>query len=431
MSLFKNINTDSIEGIKISGKLTGISYPLIKAVLEGAGVGETVRLTDGKRIITGEVTGFEDETVSIFPFESMDGLNSSWKVERTGRSFTIKVSEHLVGRILDGLGKPLDGKELPPDSIEMSISGSFLSPLERKRIDTPFFTGIKAIDCFLTMGKGQRIGLFAGSGVGKSTLMGTLAKHAQSDINVVCLVGERGREVIDFIEESLGAEGLKKSIIIVSTSDTPSIIRWKAPLTATTIAEYFRDKGLDVLLMMDSVTRFARAGRELGLSLGETPLRRGYPASVFATMPSLLERAGNTENGSITAIYTVLVEGGDMDEPVADEVRGILDGHIVLKRELASEGLYPAIDISQSVSRIMNSVTDVPHRRAASELKKYYSLYLQNIDLVRAGAYKKGADRDVDIALEIISELKKLIHSSVSSDPDLLTTEMRQILDKL
>lgn len=431
MSLFKNINTDSIDGIKVSGKLTGISYPLVKAVLEGAGVGETVRLTDGKRIITGEVTGFEEETVSIFPFESMDGLNSSWKVERTGRSFTIKVSDHLAGRILDGLGKPLDGKDLPADSVEMSVSGPFISPLKRKRIDTPFFTGIKAIDCFLTMGKGQRIGLFAGSGVGKSTLMGTLAKNAQSDINVVCLVGERGREVIDFIEESLGAEGLKKSIIIVSTSDTPSIIRWKAPLTATTIAEYFRDKGMDVLLMMDSVTRFARAGRELGLSLGETPLRRGYPASVFATMPSLLERAGNTENGSITAIYTVLVEGGDMDEPVADEVRGILDGHIVLKRELATEGLYPAIDISQSVSRVMNSVTDIHHRKAASELKKYYSLYLQNIDLVRAGAYKKGADREVDVSLELIGELKKLIHTSVTSDPHQLASEMQQILDKI
>lgn len=430
MSLFKNINTDGIEGIKITGKLTGISYPLIKAVLEGAGVGETVRLTDGKRVITGEVTGFDGETVSIFPYEGMDGLNSSWKVERTGRTFSIKVSDNLAGRILDGLGRPLDGKELPSDSIEMPVSGKIPSPLERKRIETPFFTGINAIDGFLTMGKGQRIGLFAGSGVGKSTLMGTLAKNARCDINVVCLVGERGREVLDFIEDSLGEEGLKKSILIVSTSDTPSIIRWKAPLTATTIAEYFRSRGLDVLLMMDSVTRFARAGRELGLSLGETPLRRGYPASVFATMPSLLERAGNTENGSITAIYTVLVEGGDMDEPVADEVRGILDGHIVLKRELASEGLYPAIDISQSISRLMNSVTTEKHRKAATELKKYYSLYLQNIDFVRAGAYRKGSDPDIDTALNIIGKIKNLVHTCVNYAPDDLVSEMERILSR-
>ncbi|MBN2724045.1 MAG: FliI/YscN family ATPase [Deltaproteobacteria bacterium] len=429
----KSINSilekiESIDGITISGAVTGVSYPLIKGICDEAGLGEIVIITDGIREILGEVTGFSGETILVFPWDNIEGINSSWKLIPTGKKFTVKVSPNMTGRIFDGLGNPIDDKGDIDMGSQMAVDTQVISPLSRKRINEPLFTHIPAIDGLLTIGKGQRVGIFAGSGVGKSTLLGNLIRESASDINVVCLVGERGREVRDFIEDVLGEDGMARTVMVVSTSDTPSIIRWKAPLTATAIAEYFRRQGKDVLLLMDSLTRFARAGRELGLSMGEIPLRRGYPASVFAMMPKLLERAGVTSHGSITGIYTVLVEGGDMEEPVADEVRGILDGHIVMDRTLASEGLFPAIDISSSVSRIMNDIVTDEHKSISIEIRKRIANYYQNRDLVKVGAYVPGNDPDVDIALGTIKQIQAFVHNNESLDYESVIRKMREIV---
>lgn len=363
-----------------------------------------------KRII-GEVVGFRDEIVVIMPYTSVNDIAPGWFVESTYRSLEIKVGQALVGKVLNALGEVLDGSPLPTGLTPFSTDHEPPNPLHRPPIVEPIEVGVRAIDSLLTIGKGQRIGIFAGSGVGKSTLLGMIARNTNADINVIALIGERGREVREFIERDLGPEGLEKSIIVAATSDQPALMRIKGAYTATAIAEYFRNKGLNVMLMMDSVTRIAMAQREVGLAVGEPPATKGYTPSVFSILPKLLERTGTNEKGSITAIYTVLVDGDDFNEPIADTVRGILDGHIVLDRNLANKGQYPAINVLKSVSRLMNALTSKEHQEAAIKLKELLSTYLQSEDLINIGAYKKGSSKEIDEAIlyypQIIQFLKQ------------------------
>ena len=327
----------------------------------------------------------------------------------------MRVGKQLLGRILDGLGDPLDAEDHGPLEYEAEYPVSAEPPkaLKRERVTKPISVGIKSIDGLLTVGEGQRIGFFAAAGVGKSTLIGMIARNTEADVNVICLVGERGREVREFLEKDLGEEGLKRSVVIISTSDEPSLVRLKAAYVATAIAEYFRDQGLRVMLMMDSITRFARALREVGLAVGEPPAREGYTPSVFSTLPRLLERSGNSDKGSITAFYTILVAGDDMNEPIADETRSILDGHIVLSRDLAARAQYPAIDISQSVSRVMDDIIDVEHRDAARKLREIVANYEKERDLILIGAYEEGSDPKVDYAIEKIEEVNTFLKQNV------------------
>ncbi|MDN5316635.1 MAG: flagellum-specific synthase, partial [Thermoanaerobacterium sp.] len=334
----------------------------------------------------------------------------------TGQKLKIGVGEELLGRVIDALGNPIDGKG--PIKFKKLVSTNNVppNPIERKRIREVMPLGIKAIDGLLTCGKGQRIGIFAGSGVGKSTLLGMIARNAKSDINVIALIGERGREVNEFIEKDLGEDGLKRSILVVSTSDTPALMRVKGAMTATSIAEYFRDQGLDVLFMMDSVTRFAMAQREIGLSIGEAPVSRGYTPSVFSVLPKLLERAGSAKNGSITALYTVLVDGDDLNEPITDAVRGILDGHVVLSRKLANKGQYPAIDILASISRVMNDIVSDEHKNLSSKFKSILSVYEESEDLINIGAYAKGSNPKIDEAISLHDDMINYIKQNTDEN---------------
>ncbi|RJX20257.1 MAG: flagellar protein export ATPase FliI [Ammonifex sp.] len=354
----------------------------------------------GGQPIVAEVVGFREDTVLLMPFGELAGACPGCRVEPRRRPFTVRVGEHLLGRVLNGMGDPIDGQPLPR-GIPMPVNKRPLPPLDRRRIDEVFATGVRAIDGFNTCGRGQRLGIFAGSGVGKSVLLGMIARFGSADANVIALVGERGREVLEFIEKDLGPEGLKKSVVVVATSDEPALLRLRAAFVATTIAEYFRDNGRDVLLLMDSVTRFALAQREVGLAVGEPPTTRGYPPSVFALLPRLLERAGNTQTGSITGFYTVLVEGDDMNEPVSDTVRSIIDGHIVLKRDLAVANHYPAIDILESVSRLMPNVTAFDHQQAAGRQRELLAAYRQAEDLINIGAYVAGSNPTIDRAISV------------------------------
>lgn len=351
------------------------------------------------RPVRAEVVGFRDRVSLLMPLGELRGICPGSRVVPQGRAMTVRVGEHLLGRVLDGLGEPLDGRLLG-NGTEVAVHNDPPSPLARRRITEPLPTGIRAIDAFLTCGRGQRLGIFAGSGVGKSVLMGMICRHAAADVNVVALVGERGREVLEFIERDLGS-GLARSVVVAATSDRPPLVRLRAAFVATAVAEYFRDQGRDVLLLMDSVTRFALAQREVGLAIGEPPTTRGYTPSVFALLPKLLERAGTSRRGSITGFYTVLVEGDDMQEPVADAVRSILDGHIVLTRELAQRNHYPAIDILQSTSRLMPDVTTPEHVRVAGELRSLLAAYRQAEDLINIGAYVAGSNPQVDEAMKI------------------------------
>jgi len=355
-----------------------------------------------------EVVGFDEDDATLMPLGSAEGVGPDDRVEPTGEPLSIRCSEQLLGRVLDGLGQPIDGGA-PIEGERYSVMREPPNPMERPRIDKPLVLGVRALDALLTVGEGQRVGLFAGSGVGKSTLMGQIARQAEADVFVVCLVGERGREVREFLEDSLGDEGRARGVVVCATSDAPALVRLSSAYTATAIAEWFRDRGRRVLFMMDSVTRFARAGREVGLAAGEPPARRGYPPSVFAALPKLLERSGTSPLGSITAFYTVLVEGGDMDEPVADEVRGILDGHVILDRELGARGRWPAIDILRSLSRVMDAVTDDAHRAAAQKLREHLAIYEAKRDLVSLGAYKAGSDAKLDAALARIDGIEAFL----------------------
>ena len=345
------------------------------------------------------------------PLGDLEGIGLGNNVIPTGHTLTVRVGEELLGRVLDGLGEPLDEETKGPLHCEKEYPVHSAPPkaMKRERVTRPISLGIRAIDSTLTIGEGQRVGIYSAAGVGKSTLMGMIARNAEAEINVICLVGERGREVRDFLEGDLGEEGLKRSVVVISTSDQPSLVRLKAAYVATAIAEYFRDQGKKVLLMMDSVTRFARALREVGLAVGEPPARQGFTPSVFSTLPKLLERSGNSDKGSITAFYTVLVEGDDMNEPVADETRAILDGHIVLSRDLAARAHYPAIDVSQSISRVMDSIIDVDHRAAARKLREGVANYEKERDLILIGAYEEGSDPKVDYAIEKIEAVQSFL----------------------
>ena len=346
-----------------------------------------------------EVVGFRDEFVILMPLDELIGISPGCRVVPQHKQLSVKCSDKLLGHIIDGLGNPLDCDSISMDGEEYPLENEAPDPLKRKRIKEIMPTGVRAIDGFLTCGDGQRIGIFAGSGVGKSTTLGMIAREAEADVNVISLIGERGREVLEFIEKDLGPEGMKKSVVVCATSDKPALIRLKGALTATAIAEYFRDKGKKVILMMDSVTRYAMAQREVGLAIGEPPATKGYTPSVFAKLPKLMERSGTSADGSITAFYTVLVDGDDFNEPIADAVRGILDGHIVLSRDLAHKNHYPAIDILNSVSRLMSQIAPKEHKDAASIARDLLATYKDSEDLINIGAYVKGSNKKIDMAI--------------------------------
>lgn len=363
---------------------------------------------DGSQTVNAEVVGFRDDRVLLMPFGNTTGVGPGSRVENTGEPLKVSVSDELLGKALDGLGNPIDGTVI--DTSEYySVEESPPDPMSRQLIDKELSLGVKAVDGLITVGKGQRIGIFAGSGVGKSTLMGMFARNTKADVNVIALIGERGREVREFIERDLGPEGMSRSVVVVATSDKPALIRNKAAKTATAIAEYFRDQGKDVLLMMDNLTRFSMAQREIGLASGEPPVTRGYPPSVYAEMPKLLERAGNGKKGSITGIYAVLVDGDDFNEPISDTARGILDGHIVLSRKMAQKNHYPAIDVLQSISRVMSTIASDNHKKNAGIMREVLASYNDAEDLINIGAYKAGSNPKIDYAISKIDEVNSFL----------------------
>lgn len=367
---------------------------------------------DKTQRIMAEVVGFRENRILLMPYDNIEGVGVGSTVETTKEPLKVLVNDTLLGKTLDGLGRPIDGSELS-SGIGYSVEAAPPDPLKRKLIDEVLPLGVRAVDGMITVGKGQRIGIFAGSGVGKSTLLGMFARNTKADINVFALIGERGREVREFLERDLGEEGMKRSVIVVATSDKPALIRKKAAKTATAIAEYFRDQGKDVLLMMDSLTRFSMAQREIGLASGEPPVSRGYPPSVYAEMPKLLERAGNSETGSITGLYTVLVDGDDFNEPITDTARGILDGHIMLTRKLAHKNHYPAIDVLQSISRVMSAVASKEHKALAGKLKNVLATYNEAEDLINIGAYKNGSNKNIDYAISKIDAVHSFLQQDV------------------
>jgi flagellum-specific ATP synthase len=393
-------NSDTVSHI---GKIENIIGLSMEASGGKCSIGDIVQIFSEElgREVSAEVVGFREGRLQLMTYESNSGITSGSFVRNTGHRLRIPVGEFLKGRIINAIGEPIDGKgEFPYNCDFYTVNSGYSNPLSRPPIRNRLDIGVKAIDGLNTIGKGQRIGIFAGSGVGKSTLLGMIAKNVKTDLNVIALVGERGREVLEFVERDLGPEGMKRTVLVVATSDQPSMMRLKAPLVATTIAEYFRDQGMDVLLMMDSLTRFAMAQREIGLATGEPPIARGYTPSIYSEFPKLLERAGQFKKGSITGIYTVLVEGDDTNEPIADTVRGILDGHIVLSRALAAQNHYPAIDIGASISRLMVELVSPEHCKLASRMRNILGLYQKNADLIAIGAYKKGTNASLDEAVD-------------------------------
>lgn len=393
------------------GKIDKIVGMTVEATGPSCNIGDVCKVSVGQtgREVLAEVVGFKENKVLLMPYEDTDGIGYGSSVTSTGEKLTINVSDALIGRTIDAMGKPLDGGEPIEGGTPMPIGGKPSNPMARPRISEPVEMGVRAIDSCLTIGKGQRMGIFAGSGVGKSTLMGMLARNVKADVNVIALVGERGREVVEFMTRDLGEEGVKRSVLVVATSDQPAMQRSKCALTATTIAEYFCSQGKDVLLMMDSLTRFCMAQREVGLAVGEPPVARGYTPSIYAALPKLLERSGNFEKGSITGIYTVLVEGDDTNEPIADTVRGIIDGHIILSRKLAAQNHYPAIDVLPSVSRLMNDIVSKEQSKAASKLRNMLATYNTNQDLLSIGAYKAGSNPDLDEAISHINAINSFL----------------------
>lgn len=397
------------------GKIENVVGMSMEASGGRSSIGDIVMIynEEQNRQTPAEVVGFRDGRIQLMTYEATSGIASGSFVRNTRRRLKVPVGDFLRGRIINAMGEPIDGKEGFSANRYYTVSSPYTNPLNRPPIRERLEFGVKAIDGLNTIGKGQRIGIFAGSGVGKSTLMGMIAKNVKTDINVIALVGERGREVLEFVEKDLGEEGMSRSVLVVATSDQPAMLRMKCPLVATTIAEYFRDQGYDVLLMMDSLTRYAMAQREIGLAIGEPPIARGYTPSIYAEFPKLLERSGNFNHGSITGVYTVLVEGDDTNEPIADTVRGILDGHIVLSRQLAHENHFPAIDIGASISRLMVEIVPEDHKRAASRLRNMLGLYRKNADLISIGAYKKGANSALDEAVSKISQLNTFLQQGI------------------
>jgi len=395
----------TVETLKKFGKVNRVVGLMVESQGPESSIGDVCKIhvnspKNGHQIILAEVVGFNNEFVVLMPYTSIREISIGCLVEGTGKPLEVKVGPELIGKVLDSLGNPFDGSPLPKGLTTVQTDQEPPNPLKRPPIKDQLEVGVKAIDGMLTVGNGQRVGIFAGSGVGKSTLLGMIARNTKADINVIALIGERGREVLEFIERDLGAEGLKRSIVVAATGDQPALMRIKGAFTATAIAEYFRDRGLNVMLMMDSVTRVALAQREIGLATGEPPAQKGYTPSVFSILPKLLERTGTNQHGSITAFYTVLVDGDDMNEPIADTVRGILDGHIVLDRTLANKGQYPAINVLRSVSRLMNHISDPTHVKAAERLRELYYTYAKSEDLINIGAYKRGTSQEIDEAIQ-------------------------------
>ncbi len=374
----------------------------------------TIYLDDGQQVLA-EVIGIRSDVTVLMPYQDVEGIGYGNVVINTNQKLTVPMSDELIGRTIDALGRPIDGGPPMGGGISYNINGNHSNPLDRPPISQIIEIGVRAIDGMLTIGKGQRMGIFAGSGVGKSTLMGMIARNITADVNVIALVGERGREVLEFMNRDLGPEGLKRTVLVVATSDQSAMMRSKCALTATTIAEYFRDQGKDVLLMMDSLTRYCMAQREIGLSVGELPVARGYTPSIYSVLPKLLERSGNFEHGSITGIYTVLVEGDDTNEPISDTVRGIVDGHIILSRKVAMRNHYPAIDVLASVSRLMSTIATPEHNQAAGRIRNMMSVYEENQDLISIGAYKAGANPRLDEAIRHIDAINKLLQQQVDN----------------
>ena len=411
---------DSVETMKISGKITQIVGLVIESQGPSVNLGDLCYISPRNEgtPIPAEVVGFRQNRVLLMPIGEMQGIGPGCEVYSAHQSLKVNVGHHLLGRILDGLGNPMDDKGPLVVDDEYPLHSAPPHPLTRRRIERKMSVGVRAIDGLITLGRGQRIGIMAGSGVGKSTLLGMIARNTEADINVIALVGERGREVREFIERDLGEEGLKRSVVVIATSDQPALVRIKGAMTATAIAEYFRDQGLDVVLMMDSVTRFAMAQREVGLTVGEPPATRGYTPSVFAMLPKLLERSGTGEKGSITGIYTVLVDGDDMNEPIADAVRSILDGHIVLDRKIAAQNHYPAIDVLGSVSRVMLDIVAKEHNLAAQKLRSIMATYREAEDLINIGAYATGSNANIDRAIAAIDSVKAFLQQDVYEKMD-------------
>lgn len=408
----KMLHKSYIEHLGRVNKVIGLT---IESLGPNVNVGDACLITsqDLSRTVLAEVVGFRENSILLMPLDDMEGIGPGSHVKSIGHPLQVSVTDGLLGRVLDGLGKPIDDKAPFYTSELYNIENNAPDPLQRARIKDYLPMGIKVLDGLLTIGRGQRVGIFAGSGVGKSTLLGMIARNALADVNVIALIGERGREVREFVEKDLGEEGLRKSVVVVATSDRPAMERQKAAKTATAIAEYFRDKGKNVMLMMDSLTRFSMAQREIGLAIGEPPVSRGYTPSVLAAMPLLLERAGNSDKGSITALYTVLVDGDDMNEPITDAARGILDGHIVLNRKIANKNHYPAIDVLQSVSRVMPEVADTEHKKAASEMRALLATYQGAEDLINIGAYVEGSNERIDKAIRKIDAINQYLQQEV------------------
>lgn len=407
---------DSACPIRAIGRVTNVVGLVIEAHGPVSCLGTVcdIHTSDGRKSIAAEVSGFKDHNVMLMPLEDLHGIAPGCKVVARQPSALLPVGTGLLGRVIDGLGNPIDGRGPIESETDYPIYARAVNPLQRKRIRRPLDSGIRAINGLLTIGRGQRVGVFAGSGVGKSVLLGMIARKTKADVNVIALIGERGREVNEFIEKELGPEGLERSVIVVATSDRLPLIRMRGAFIATAIAEYFRDQGRNVNLMMDSVTRFAMAQREIGLALGEPPTTKGYTPSVFTILPKLLERAGTSSlNGTITGLYTVLVEGDDANEPIADAVRSILDGHIVLSRDLAMQNHYPAIDILGSISRVMADIIDDQHKKNAGQLKEILATYRKAEDLINIGAYVSGTNAKIDYAIEVIDRINSYLRQDI------------------
>ena len=397
------------------GKINKIIGMTLEATGLKCSIGDlcTIHIDKSQTEVVSEVVGITENRAFLMPFQQVQGMGYGCAVTTKGEKLEIQVSDALIGRTIDPLGRPIDGGPELPGGTSIQITRNPENPMDRPPITQVIELGVKAIDGLLTIGKGQRMGIFAGSGVGKSTLMGMIARNVRADVNVIALVGERGREVVEFIERDLGPEGIKRTVLVVATSDQPALMRLKCAHTATAIAEYFKDQGLDVLLMMDSLTRFAMAQREIGLSTGEAPVARGYTPSIYYELPKLLERSGNFKKGSITGIYTVLVEGDDTNEPIADTVRSIIDGHIILSRKIASKNHYPAIDVLNSISRLMSGITQPEHKAAAGKMRSMLAVYKENEDLISIGAYKSGNNPELDNALEHMKRINDFLKQKV------------------
>ncbi len=405
---------NQLNPVRVDGKVAQSTGLVIEATSQTGTIGDICEIQmSAQQSIQAEIVGFKEKKILLMPLGETVGVAPGSRVQLNTQPLRVPVTQQLLGRVIDGLGNPIDGKGPIKSEKFRPIYNDPPNPLIRSRIHKPLATGIRSIDGLITLGRGQRVGIFAGSGVGKSVLMGMISRYTDAQVNVIALIGERGREVREFIEKDLGEEGLKRSVVVVSTSDKPATVRIKGALLATTIAEYFRDEGQDVLMLMDSLTRVAMAQREIGLAIGEPPTTKGYTPSVFALMPRLLERAGNSDRGSITGLYTVLVEGGDLDEPVSDTARSILDGHIVLSRDIATRGHYPAVDVLESVSRVKNDVISQEQKTAAAEILELMAVYRDSEDLINIGAYAAGSNAKVDRAIARIDAINQFLRQDM------------------